>query len=1165
MPSLDIHFADGRRDSRPLSRSSPVSIGAQTFNDICVPGGDVGPLHCRIGWSKTGYEVTAATTKGVDLNGTIVEHALLKPGDVLRIGTTDVVYQTDLPGATPDAKAVPDIISLKEKEPPTPKKEKLVAKASPPAADDGLSLFEGPVYAAPSKELPAMLGEPDQAVADSEDELPEPPSRSKGTPRPVASPGVVTRVGQEFQGARHRPGEQEILKSPLILGLGGGGIVLLLITATLYFLMGRESALRLYDRGFTDLVEGRYTQAIETLGKFVELYPHHSQTEQARINIGKARIQRELFGGAPDWSAAWKRLNEFVRDFRNVPAYRELRPIVLDYAEQVAVGAARTAEAARDRTLLPISQEATTLLERSADQDTPVDGILTKIRQATDKALAAIARQDARDDAVKVMQAAIAAGRMIDALSERDRLLRSYPTFDTDQGVQTVLSQALSQAQSTVTAQEPPPAPKLPAEPPAGLSILPVFHQRSRTEEASLGQTVWALAQDSCYALDTITGETIWRRVIGEEPAFAPVVTRGAQPGWLLFDRRRGELVHCRADNGKTLWRLALSAPPHGAPLVDQEQIYLATADRKLQRIDQETGELNAVLQFAQDIAGPPAINAARDHIFLAGSRGLVYALSVRPLACVAVTFTDHPDGAVVAPLVMLGRLLLVCQNDQPNRSTLKVFDAEEPTRPLPVVDVDDQSISGSVFDPPVLRGPQLVIPSQGERLTAFVVNDDPGRMGLTRVADYRVQSGYGGPIRVMLGPDDQFWMSSTAFRRFSIGTDSLRMETTTPVAVGLTSQPLQAVSELFFVARRSPFGEAVQMTNVDRDRMTGTWRTTLGARPKLLLGGENGPAVIVTDSGVVYSIGANRLSAGGIELRSGASLELPPTLADPLQIGPLGDGRGVIAAGGDAPQLWIVEANGRVGTPIKLSKPVERPPILLNAGLILPFRDRLQVRPLNGNAKYEDWLAPVDGQPVPAWAHVLRIDTDELLAADVEGRWRRLQLRGGDVPHLAEVVRREYPPPAAIAPVLVGESVLTVDLPHALRKLAARRLDEEAERDWPHAIRGLAGVDDETAVVWDDKQLRLVELKTGLPDRWSLPLNGLAPVGRPALKDGRAWLGCRDGTVMIVDLAQGQLAARVAVPQALSLGVVPIQNEPWAVAVDGTLYRLRDLPEARP
>ena len=93
MPQLHVLYADGREMTRTLERSVPVTIGAQSFCEISVPEPDVPALACRIGWNKTAFEVTAATARGVEVNGTTVAHALLKPGDVIRVGSVDLTYE----------------------------------------------------------------------------------------------------------------------------------------------------------------------------------------------------------------------------------------------------------------------------------------------------------------------------------------------------------------------------------------------------------------------------------------------------------------------------------------------------------------------------------------------------------------------------------------------------------------------------------------------------------------------------------------------------------------------------------------------------------------------------------------------------------------------------------------------------------------------------------------------------------------------------------------------------------------------------------------------------------------------------------------------------------------------------------------------------------------
>jgi outer membrane protein assembly factor BamB len=214
-------------------------------------------------------------------------------------------------------------------------------------------------------------------------------------------------------------------------------------------------------------------------------------------------------------------------------------------------------------------------------------------------------------------------------------------------------------------------------------------------------------------------------------------------------------------------------------------------------------------------------------------------------------------------------------------------------------------------------------------------------------------------------------------------------------------------------------------------------------------------------------------------------------------------------------------------------------------------------VRPLSGNARYEDWRAPADGRDAPAWAHVLSTSGDELLAADRDGRWRRLQLRGGEVPHIAEVVHVDYAPPAALSPVLHGDTLLMADIQHTVRRLDVRTLDEMSLRTFARPLRGFAAVDEDAALIWDDQSLRLVNLNRDLTDRWTAELPGGTPVGQIVVENNRILFGNAGGGILTVNLETGKVVSQTTVPQALSLGISLLQDRPWAVAIDGSLYQL--------
>ena len=66
---------------------------------------------------------------------------------------------------------------------------------------------------------------------------------------------------------------------------------------------------------------------------------------------------------------------------------------------------------------------------------------------------------------------------------------------------------------------------------------------RTRSDEASVGATVFVLAEDCCYGVDTVTGEPLWRHVIDVDPPFFPVPVTTRVPALLLFDGRHQDLL----------------------------------------------------------------------------------------------------------------------------------------------------------------------------------------------------------------------------------------------------------------------------------------------------------------------------------------------------------------------------------------------------------------------------------------------------------------------------------------------------------------------------------------------------------------------------------------------------------------------------------------------
>src|SRR4051794_34019164 len=109
------------------------------------------------------------------------------------------------------------------------------------------------------------------------------------------------------------------------------------------------------------------------------------------------------------------------------------------------------------------------------------------------------------------------------ALAEGGRLVKACTEFRDSKRAREGLQKSLDVPRSRVSVGDT----EVPADAtedplPPNEPVLGVLLSRSRTDESSVGQIVFAMAKDSCYAIDATTGELIWRRIIGMNSPFFP-------------------------------------------------------------------------------------------------------------------------------------------------------------------------------------------------------------------------------------------------------------------------------------------------------------------------------------------------------------------------------------------------------------------------------------------------------------------------------------------------------------------------------------------------------------------------------------------------------------------------------------------------------------------
>jgi outer membrane protein assembly factor BamB len=693
-------------------------------------------------------------------------------------------------------------------------------------------------------------------------------------------------------------------------------------------------------------------------------------------------------------------------------------------------------------------------------------------------------------------------------------------------------------------------SPKLPK------ALCLAVHTRSLTEEQS-GRPVFVLAKDCCYAVDHVTGDPLWRRVIGFDSPFFPMSVETSRPGLLLFDTNRMALVLVARGTGEEIWEQPLGEAISGPPLVNQGQIYLATLGSHLYQIDLETGRVSTRISFSQKILSPPALVRNNERLIVAGDASLIYTLSTAPLACIRVTDLGHPAGSLVDGVQALGGLVLITETGRPSGTLLHVLQAKDDDTWL--ARLATETIEGQVRDAPVVYGTMLFVPSVPARITAFAVSDAPGHESVTQTTSLAIPKQEDSPIFLLAGPDGQLWMAGSSLRRLKLALSG-RSFALDPIetAIGISSQPLQVVGQYLFAARRLPYAGSVFFSQVDREPMAGQWRTVFGSTILAHFVPTSGDLVLIGEAGGVFSVSAPELAAGGFKETDLTSITPPAGTTVPLRATDLGHGRVAVDCAGAPSKVWIVGQLGQVESSFALPQPLEAPPVQLDSGIVLPLPGRLRLVSSSGGVSVaEDYLAAVEKGKPSAWKATARLDANNLLALDSSGRLARLQFRSDPLPHLAAVVTKTIDRPIDQSPCVVGSRVVFVDSDAELHVLDTAALQPVFTAKLSSPAIGMWQEGSSVLIETRDHDLLDYDLSSQPKSTFRVALHGTGPAGRSQVIGGRLIVPCRDGTVLALDPSTGVELSHMFVGQPLSGDAIDFHGQPVVTSVDGSLYSL--------
>lgn len=1215
MSILVVRTPDGNRRRVELSKNQPLTIGAHSISDIQIEEPGIELMEARISWEKKHFELTAANPDGVDLNGETVMSASLNPGDVLTLGETRLIFTTedrldesssgssssedDLEiGLAPLTEEVPayqraleEALDEEDAEPeytfqrPAEKKSPLSRKKGPGATGDPDSGLEGDQDSLDEElvaNVPMLTRGSQSSQATAEESAPAVPDTS-----------ALEKIRESLHASRQRPGEKEVLRSPLVMGLSIGSFFLLVGAVILWSVIGREKADRYLQRAREQAEQRKFQLAIDDYKTYLLEFPGDADVETANRELSTTLVRSKIDIGVPDWAAGLKELGDLVDRHRDEEDFERLHDEISEFAEQIAKGACQKAGREGDSSLFDLSDQALQFVKNYTKNEDRRDQVFDEVKALRDDAEASILKRNVFDSALAAMESALKQSKPFALLDARLDLIRQYEEAETDPRVVTYLQKALELEKSLVRQQrEEKEADELPPVSSSSITTLSATSRISQNELPS-GRPVYVHAADCLYGVDTATGAPIWRHVTGWNLPFFPIEVELGEPSVLLYAERDQELQLLSRQTGQLIWRQSLPAHAVGEPLIKGTQAFLSTAAGELLQIDLSTGTRLGGLTFSQPLTTSPLFLPETQHGLLLGERELAYLIELNPPAIVDVLYLGHGPGSVATDPLRMGPLVLIAENVNSESARLRVFDTRQKSPELVQIDEatlpdksedqvsEDEDLDSAdketdnqvkfpvqVIDAPVIRGNQLLVPSTPERVTAFIVSAESGEDPLTRISYFQVPDPRLTSTWLTAGPDGQVWMASSAVRLMHLTTESFEASPDDLAAVGIATQPIQMLGERMYVARRSTYGQAVLFSRLnsgefsDDSRM---WRTTLGDAILLAAVNSSGELITVHDSGAVFRVIQSTLTEEPFLLSENANVELPMDLQAAPFSARLSDGRFAMAWGGAEPKLSFIRSTGQV-LPNETQTLPDEPqaaPVDLAAGVVVALPGRLHLVGGKSRREVKDFLLPVVQGDPQAWKTLTRLDDTHLLSVEDTGVIRRIEYREEPVLHLAEAGKLEPDTPVVLPPILTGNDRFVVvtegkqlleATTDSLQILSSRTLNSLPATAWKTGDSVYLQLQNDTLVCLEDRN--------ELPERWNVSLARQTVTGQPLEQNETLIVPLAPQGVWILNKESGEILRKVDTPGACSGNPLLVEGRVVIPLADGSLYLLPEPAE---
>lgn len=1059
MAILEVHDVQGRVERVALSREQPFLIGSSPKCDVVLAGDRILPIHGRLLWNaqKNRFKVDASPdAQYLVVNGHKMSSSSLRPGDEIEIhghrmfllSDGDPVYKES---ASRDDRTVvqapPFAAMASSSAAPAPESSPRRAKREARArARSGKREKAKPSLLA--DELESVVASLEVTEHDRETLGPSPRQGSI----PVRGWG---RFFYLFSARATRPGQEEVMSSPLVLGLLGTLVALVLLGSALYAIIQRTSASRLYNRAVEDLTDGKYRDALRRFDEFLRVNPKDRRAGQARVHRALSNVRQYTDSTGASWSLALEAEREtfdaLADDRAFVDSRSELDVEVIKTGEALA----DRARASADSRILAEAESALVLHGRIAGES--AEAILRRSRLPAKLAAAraSVLKSQTRARALSAMESALKEGSAAGVYNARDALVASYGDLATDRDLVARMAQAntlILKAVKFDPSQRP--AETEPRVDPLGPATSFVLRSDEGAAVASAsttpdGPTVFALSEGLAFGIEGATGAPRWQAPVGLASPFPPLAVPGGT-SLLVFDARHDDLVRLDGKTGTLLWRQEIGEPVRVSPLLLGNQVLQPTPSGRLLAIDLETGTLQGTLALGLPLAATPVSDESGQILYLPARADCLFLVGRDPMACVEVIYLGHPAGSIVAAPSRVGRYLALAENEALDRGKLRIFLlGEDGARPVAVQEVP---VEGWTWSAPVASGSVLWHSGDRGGISAHALGAYGQKEPLRLIARLDPDPRPSGPAFLVARSEREVMVGASRPSGYELDAERGKINTSWSLGeAGPAAAAPQPAGDVLVFTQRNPQGAGLVLWGVEPRSGAVRWRTLLGtpwtSTPTL----EGDRLTTLSPGGPILTLTESALGHGGFVV---AKLPRPGLVRIPTVGSRRIEGKGwsAVPASPGASQLLVRTSDEANFQAVPLPTAVGGPLLSRGAEVFLPGADgrAYLVDPTTGEPRAEPFVPPFDRDKPTRWRGASRLGDDALILADDAGRIRRLVRLQDPRPRLATTAELAIGKELVAGPVTTRDAVVVVTAENQVRSLAGRDLSPVGA--WPLA-----------------------------------------------------------------------------------------------------------------